>query len=87
MAVARHAVAHKRAPSRVRRAPRRAVYLAGLHCCIRRRPPRTAPAALPLIEPVGNAEQLKPAGSIRDDLRLFATTFAAGFLFVSILIG
>jgi hypothetical protein len=27
------------------------------------------------------------ASSLRDDVRLFATTFAAGFLFVSIVIG
>ncbi|HSQ98803.1 MAG TPA: hypothetical protein VLM36_02695 [Sphingomicrobium sp.] len=28
-----------------------------------------------------------PAGGISSDLKLFATTFVAGFLFVSILIG
>ena len=28
----------------------------------------------------------QPAGSVSEDLRLFAATFAAGFLFVSILI-
>jgi len=33
-----------------------------------------------------SAEPL-PAGNLADDLRLFAVTFAAGFLFVAILIG
>ena len=28
-----------------------------------------------------------PAGTLADDVRLFAVTFAAGFLFVAILIG
>ena len=28
-----------------------------------------------------------PAGTLADDLRLFGVTFAAGFLFVAILIG
>ena len=87
MAVARHAVAFKRAPSRARPAPRRAVSLDGLHRCIRRCPPRAPAAAPPSTESIAIAEEPKPARSIRDDLRLFATTFAAGFLFVSILIG
>ena len=29
----------------------------------------------------------EPGWSVSDDMKLFATTFAAGFLFVSILIG
>jgi hypothetical protein len=38
--------------------------------------------------PAPRAEaQPQPAATLGDDLRLFAITFAAGFLFVSILIG
>lgn len=39
--------------------------------------------------PVRSAAALEPAEAPRlgDDLKLFATTFAAGFLFVSVLIG
>jgi hypothetical protein len=32
-------------------------------------------------------ERSTPSGSVRDDFKLFAATFLAGFLFVSILIG
>ena len=88
MAVARHAVASKRRPSRARTARPRAVALDGLHRCIRRSPRRTAHRApFPLAETIAEAKAPMPAPSLRDDLRLFATTFAAGFLFVSILIG
>ena len=37
--------------------------------------------------PARAPEEASPAVSIRDDLKLFAATFVAGFLFVSILIG
>ena len=36
--------------------------------------------------PMRNVEQAAPAvSSISDDLKLFATTFAAGFIFVTVL--
>jgi hypothetical protein len=39
---------------------------------------------LPRVAPIA---QSVASTQLRDDIRLFATTFAAGFLFVSILIG
>lgn len=88
MAVARHAAASQRVPPRARTARRRAVSLEGLQRCIRRAPRRfAASTACPPSEPIGDVPERAVARSIRDDLRLFATTFAAGFLFVSILIG
>jgi hypothetical protein len=33
------------------------------------------------------AQPIAPAWTISDDLKLFATTFIAGFVFVSVLIG
>ena len=37
--------------------------------------------------PVRAPEEASPAPSVSDDFKLFAATFLAGFLFVSILIG
>jgi hypothetical protein len=50
-------------------------------------PRRFGRAPIPFVDaPRADANQAR-ARTIGDDLRLFAITFAAGFLFVSILIG
>ena len=47
----------------------------------------TRPALLRPRRPCGSSQPIGRAGSFSDDFKLFATTFVAGFLFVSILIG
>jgi hypothetical protein len=52
---------------------------------------RPAAALVPRLfgrrAPVRAEAAAMPASALADDLRLFAVTFAAGFLFVAILIG
>jgi hypothetical protein len=66
------------------------VALEGLHRCIRTPARRTEIADRPRFGrgPI-YADRSEPVRqpTLSDDLRLFAITFAAGFLFVSILIG
>ena len=49
---------------------------------------RTTTAMAPASQPKGRATAVAaaPERSAADDLRLFATTFAAGFLFVTLII-
>ncbi|MEO6255611.1 MAG: hypothetical protein ABIO69_02265 [Sphingomicrobium sp.] len=87
MAAAYRAVASTTARP-VRPAFGRASSLEGLHRCIRRSPRVKASITLrPLGRSLAQAEVPVPGTSMGNDLRLFAMTFIAGFIFVSILIG
>ncbi|MEO8175679.1 MAG: hypothetical protein ABI626_03365 [Sphingomicrobium sp.] len=66
----------------------RASSLEGLQRCIRRSPRAMATIApRPLGGSLAEVQVPVTATSIGNDLRLFAMTFIAGFVFVSILIG
>jgi len=58
-----------------------------LHRCVRRAPRRAARVApRPFGGSIPGEQEPVRAFTLSDDLRLFATTFVAGFLFVSIVI-